>query len=511
MRSVGSGWEPAEGKAMELLRIEGSRADLLGLRDVPDLHVVGQSAVDRGDGSWLVSVYAPDGADATLRARGLTVQQLKPATTLSEEWAAAVPALEAEAVGTGYVASDALGQRLRDLADSQPDVATVEALPHRTHEGREVQALRIGSGQAASVVVIGGVHAREWAPPDALLSLAEGLVRAYAAGGSLDYPEWVDRSAPEPITYASWSVPADELARIVEGLTLVLVPLVNPDGRDFSLAGTDELHRMWRKNRRPTAAGQAGPWCRGVDLNRNFDLAWDFERYYNVAAAREVRSSKRPCDPEIFIGPAAASEPETLNVQSLVERHRPSHFMDVHSYSRAILFPWGMDDDQGRDPTESFRNRDWDRDGRHGGRDGVGGVYGEFLPPDLAAAHQAIGRRMRDAIRDQAGSDPTARRRSMYAVKQALGLYPTTGTSDDWCVGLAMLDGPGRPIHGFCLECGIDQAPGDPTDDEGGFHPDYRLKFPKIEREVHAAVLALAGTARELGDLTAAESQSRRR
>src|ERR671916_264145 len=129
---------------MELLRIEGSRAAPLGLRDLPDLHVVGPSAVDRGDGSWLVSVYAPEGASEALRARGLTVQQLKPATRLSEEWEAAVPAREAEAVGAGYLSSDALGQRLRDLADSQPDVAAVEALPHRTHEGREVRALRIG-------------------------------------------------------------------------------------------------------------------------------------------------------------------------------------------------------------------------------------------------------------------------------------------------------------------------------------------------------------------------------
>jgi murein tripeptide amidase MpaA len=477
---------------MELLRIEGSRADLLGLRDVPDLHVVGPSAVDRGDGSWLVSVYAPDGGSEALRERGLTVHRLKPAAQVSEEWAAATAALDEEAVGAGYLPSDAIGRRLRELAESHPDVCAVDALPHRTHEDREVSLLRIGSGQAATVVVIGGVHAREWAPPDSLLSFAEGLVRASATGGSLDYPEWIDRSAARPITYASWSVPAGDVQRIVAGLTLLLVPLTNPDGRDFSLAETDELHRMWRKNRRPAAGGEAGPWCRGVDLNRNFDLAWDFERYYNASGAREVRSSKRPCDPEIFIGPAAASEPETLNVQSLVEQHRPSHFMDVHSYSRAILFPWGMDDDQGRDPTESVRNPDWDRDGRHGGRDGVGGVYGEFLPRDLAAAHQAIGRRMRDAIRDQAGSDPRARRRSMYEVKQALGLYPTTGTSDDWCVGLGMLDGSRPPMHGFCLECGIDQARDDPTDNEGGFHPDYRLKFPKIEREVHAAVLALA-------------------
>ena len=81
----------------------------------------------------------------------------------------------------------------------------------------------------------------------------------------------------------------------------------------------------------------------------------------------------------------------------------------------------------------------------------------------------------------------------MYTVKQALGLYPTTGTSDDWVCAQAI--DSGAPAPRVCLECGIDQAPDDPLDDEGGFHPDYRMKFPKIEREVHAAVLALGRSA----------------
>jgi hypothetical protein len=47
-----------------------------------------------------------------------------------------------------------------------------------------------------------------------------------------------------------------------------------------------------------------------------------------------------------------------------------------------------------------------------------------------------------------------------------------------------MLDGSRPPICAFTLECGIDQAPDDPSDNEGGVHPDYSTKFPKIEREV---------------------------
>ena len=96
-------------------------------------------------------------------------------------------------------------------------------------------------------------------------------------------------------------------------------------------------------------------------------------------------------------------------MQSVVTQLRPSHFLDVHSYARTILFPWGMDDDQGREPTQNFHNPDWDRTGPHHGRDGVGGTYGEYLPSEMAAGHTAIARRMRDAIRDQAGPHPTAR------------------------------------------------------------------------------------------------------
>jgi hypothetical protein len=60
---------------------------------------------------------------------------------------------------------------------------------------------------------------------------------------------------------------------------------------------------------------------------------------------------------------------------------------------------------------------------------------------------------------------------------------------------LTLLDNSRPAIYAFCLECGIDQAPDDPSDNEGGFHPDYQTKFPKIEREIHAAVLALARAA----------------
>src|SRR3954468_20469460 len=206
---------------MDLLRIEGSRGALLALRELPELHVIGSSAIDRGDGSWLVSAYAPDeAAIERLLERGLVVHRLKGAEQVRTEWAAA------SAAPVGYLSSGALSERLKRLASDHPEGCSIEVLPHATHEGRDVTMLRLGAGSTATIVVLGGVHAREWAPPDALLSLAEGLVGAYARNGSMDHAQWIDDTARPPITYGAWSVSAGDVKRIVEGVTLVLVPLV---------------------------------------------------------------------------------------------------------------------------------------------------------------------------------------------------------------------------------------------------------------------------------------------
>src|SRR3954470_8844426 len=133
---------------MERLGFEGSRAALLALRELPELHVVGSSAIDRGDGSWLVSAYAPDeAAIERLPERGLVVHRLKGAAQVRREWAAAT------AADVGYLSSGALSERLQRLASGHPDVCTIEVLPHRTHEGRDVTMLRLGTGSATVVVL----------------------------------------------------------------------------------------------------------------------------------------------------------------------------------------------------------------------------------------------------------------------------------------------------------------------------------------------------------------------
>ncbi len=234
---------------------------------------------------------------------------------------------------------------------------------------------------------------------------------------------------------------------------------------------------MWRKNRRPPNPGST---CRGVDPNRNNDVAWDYERYYSPSGAENNSASKNPCDPQVYVGPAAVSEPENRNVAGLMREQAIKWFVDVHSFSRKLLFPWGMDGNQTRDPAQNYENPVWD-----GRRDGTtAGPYGEFITPEALERHVRVGTAMHDAMVEGAGSDRRARVRSEYAVEPSLALYPTTGTFSDFAFTL----NDDQSVTSFTLECGSD------ADGEGGFQPVPAI-YPKIEREVHLALLAMLAEA----------------
>lgn len=369
----------------------------------------------------------------------------------------------------------AIEAELARLAADHPQLCTRTVATNRTHEGRSVSYVTIGAAQGGRrVLLTAGAHAREWAPPDALLSMLDRLLRAYEEGTDFVVEQFIDTAPARDIVYPAASIAAADVKRIVERVELNALALINPDGRGFSQSAA--ANAMWRKNRRPPRPGSS---CAGVDLNRNYDIAWDFERYYDDAGDVAVSASKDPCDMQVYIGPAAASEPESRTVAGILRERRIEFYVDVHSFSRKILFPWGMDDNQVRDREQNFRNPVWD--GRRDG--GPGGRYGEFIPAALRDEHVRIGRAMHDAILGAAGTDERAQARSEYDVEPSLALYPTTGTASDYAASLQFVpDPPARSVISYTLEIGSD------ADGEGGFQPVPAI-YPKIERELHLALM----------------------
>jgi carboxypeptidase T len=352
---------------------------------------------------------------------------------------------------------------LQVVAATHPGFTELVTLPHRTWENRVCRAVRVAADLATArptVVLVAGVHAREWGGPDILVSFLERLTAAAAAGTE--------------ISLSGYAVSAADLERIVGGLDVVVFPQVNPDGRAYSMR--PDGNELWRTNRRPSPVG-------GVDVNRNYDWLWDFRRYFDprALARGEVSVSDTPGQ-DTYHGPDAFSEPETRNVAWLVDRYPTTRFLvDVHSFSELILYPWGDDDNQSTEPVQNFRNPAFDR--RRGllAQNGHPDArrYGEYLDPGHRRHLIEIGERMRDAVESVNGR--------RYTVQQGARLYGTSGTSDDWTFARHILDTARPVIYPYTIGFGRER----PGDVAASFHPPY-ADMERIIDEVVAGLLEMS-------------------
>lgn len=330
-----------------------------------------------------------------------------------------------------YMSVAAIDAAIEYVASTFPALARVIVLPEHSVEGRVVKALRIAGGSGAGsvpdnrtgVLFVGGIHARELINPETLVEFALRFCTARANNTGLAFG---------PKSYSATDV---QLA--ADGLSIVILPMANPDGRDFCLVPGGQP--MWRKNR----ALNSGLSCMGVDLNRNTSFLW----------SSGIGTSAASCS-DVFKGPSAFSEPETRNVRWLIDSFPGLACMvDVHSYSELVLYPWGDDNNQTTDPNQSFQNPAFD------GQRGVpGSAYKEYIPASDLQAHQAMGNRIRNGIAAVRGRN--------YTVEQSIDLYPTTGTWHDYAYARRFVETGRRRILGFTLETAREFQPGDAEKDQ---------------------------------------------
>jgi murein tripeptide amidase MpaA len=318
-------------------------------------------------------------------------------------------------------------------AASVPNASFSEliTLPNKTWEGRTSHALKLANGKSANrpaVFMLGGIHAREWGSCDILINFIEQIQQAYLA--------------KRGITLGGKTFAAADIQKIINTLDVLVFPQANPDGRNHSMTAD----AMWRKNRRPAPAGKTDPACVGVDLNRNYDFLWNYTKFFSPKAP--VANSKNPCDYQVYIGPAAFSEPETRNVKWLFDQHANIRFfVDLHSFGEDVMYTWGDATNQATRATENFRNSAFN------GKRGLSGAgaYKEFLPSADQGVSVNLATRMHDAIR--------AVRNKNYVVKQDFDLYPTAGASDDYATARHWVDGSNKKIYSFTLEWGTEFQP----------------------------------------------------
>ena len=181
--------------------------------------------------------------------------------------------------------------------------------------GTPLTALRIGKGQKR-LLLSAAHHANEWITAPALTAcIGEFLYEAS------------DEESPC----------CAEARDIFRRCTLILVPLVNPDGVDlvngalppFRAAEAADIARL-----RPDIPFPAG-WkanIRGVDLNLQYPALWETARE-NKAALGVTGPA-----PQNYVGPSPLSEPESRALFELTLREEPDLVLAFHTQGETIYW-----------------------------------------------------------------------------------------------------------------------------------------------------------------------------
>lgn len=179
--------------------------------------------------------------------------------------------------------------------------------------------------EKSDIMIISGIHAREYAPPELSMRYIEYIVQNYQTNA--------------------------DIATILNTTTLHFLLYSNPDGRRIA----EEQPMLYvRKNRNTKYENDCSRGSYGIDLNRNFPFMWG-----------GLGASSRPCS-ETFRGPSSMSEPETqaiVNYASKIfppnqgspkkvrRRHRfkpypltnSGIFLDIHSFGQLNMYPWSYE------------------------------------------------------------------------------------------------------------------------------------------------------------------------
>lgn len=213
------------------------------------------------------------------------------------------------------------------LAQAHPDLVELRSIGESWRltqglSGFPIRVVRVTNrtvpGPKPKLFVMASVHAREYAPAEVLTRFVERLVGGY--GSDAD---------------ATWMLDHFELHALLQA---------NPDGRKLAEAQWSSTAAGQRKN---ANASVCAATRLGVDLNRNYPFGW------NSAAGG---SSGDPCS-DTFRGAFGNSEPETSAVVAYLRGEfpaargpaitdaapdtTPGMFIDLHSFSRLVLWPWG--------------------------------------------------------------------------------------------------------------------------------------------------------------------------
>lgn len=209
-----------------------------------------------------------------------------------------------------YWRPEAIDDQLAAWHTAHPDLVKLDVLGH-SGQGRPIRMITVTGGAALQgarprLLFHGAQHANEGLGTAAIMVQVEALLDGYGH---------------DPVITAR-----------LDGLELVFVPVLNPDGYHHVLGGNPHW-ADWRKTLRDNDGdGEIDFPGDGVDLNRNWD--WRWEEYDNDDPASQK-----------YKGPHPFSESEAVALRDWVLANRPLVVIDYHSpvtisWHNYIFWPW---------------------------------------------------------------------------------------------------------------------------------------------------------------------------
>ncbi|HEU4811159.1 MAG TPA: M14 family zinc carboxypeptidase [Nocardioides sp.] len=306
------------------------------LHTIDDLDALQQAGFD-------YDVRIPD-----LVARGVQIAEI------NEAYAASVDRSPLPSGRTTYRTLDEYNADMTRLAKQHPALVKKFALKRPSLDGRTIYGIEIGNHVRRApegrptFLLMGAHHAREWPSAELAMEFGVDLVKNFGR--------------------------SDRITRLMRQARVIVVPVVNVDG--FELSRTDgeyvdlrELNEQdptggtasvlatpgqtyKRKNCRvvdgedtpdgscAASATSPGGFGIGVDLNRNYGGFWGGPGAAETEPdADDVEGGTS--DPT-YRGAAAFSEPETQNIQDLVQSRQVTMLISNHTFSNLVLRPNGV-------------------------------------------------------------------------------------------------------------------------------------------------------------------------